>query len=189
MATSEQNSQTHDHDNLDYSVPFSVFLCMQKEVALLLSLIGISALPKTSGSGVLLTQPASFALHALFLSSWPVRTVSSRIYLCFSANFKSSIVLTTTVSIASAMHSKALRQPNITLHYIYVYFIWSRCYAFLGTYICHQKHQRNLLYTMVKIVTYHVAVQRRANMQVTDYTPAVHYTAVLIAVCPSCHTE
>ncbi len=42
---------------------------------------------------------------------------------------------------------------------------------------------------MVKIVTYHVAVQRRANMQVTDYTPTVHYTAVLIAVCPSCHTE
>ncbi len=120
MATSEQNSQTHDHDNLDYSVPFSVFLCMQKGAALLLLLI--SALPKTSGSGVLLTQPASFALHALF-ASWPVRIVSSRIYLCFSANFKSSIVLTTTVSIASAMHSKALRQPNITLHYIYVYFM------------------------------------------------------------------
>jgi len=107
MATSEQNSQTHDHDKLDYSVPFSVFLCMQKEVALLLLLIGISALPKTSGSGVLLTQPTSFVLHALFLSSWPVRTVNSRIYLCFSANFKSSFVLVMSVSTASAMHSKA----------------------------------------------------------------------------------
>lgn len=61
MATSEQNSQAHDHDNLDYS---GYVLCMpvvamllQKEVALLLSLIGISALPKTPGSRcVLLTR-------------------------------------------------------------------------------------------------------------------------------------
>lgn len=35
-----------------------------------------------------------------------------------------------------------------------------------------------------KIVTCHVAVQRKANMQVTDYTSRVYYIAVLAAVCP-----
>lgn len=127
VAVWRHQNKTHKHmimTTLITVVPFSVCLYMQKEVALILLLIGISALPKTPGSRCAAdtcAQLPSFALHALFFCLWPVRTVSSRIYLCFSANFRSSYVLTMTVSIASEMHIKALRQPNTTLQHVCVY--------------------------------------------------------------------
>ena len=69
--------QNKTHKTLITVIPFFVCLYMQKEVALLLLLIGISALPETSGSRCVadtFAQPPSFALHAL-LCLW---TVSSR---------------------------------------------------------------------------------------------------------------
>ncbi len=69
-----------------------------------------------------LTQPPVFALHELYLRSWPAdggqpRPNGQQLILV-SAAFKSQVVLTMTVTLASKMHFSSIHcvvQPTTTL--------------------------------------------------------------------------